>query len=161
MPAHTGNIDNVYLPAIGLLHDIADADVVFFGQLFVDHALPESFNIVHLYAQHKVLGKLRAVICLKDEPAFIALKTCVTISLPVDLKTQFYKKLFGAFIIAPRRYKGSSDKNFIYVLGYYKIVQTALFVCSTGFFLLYSTKKAPPKASTNNTEPASDIFSPV
>ena len=64
MPANTGDINDIDLHPVRLPGYLADADAVFFGQLFIDHHLPERCYVIHLNAKHEIFGKAYNIVML-------------------------------------------------------------------------------------------------
>ena len=87
MPADTGQVNDVYFAAIGLVGWFADPNPEFFGELFFRYRPPEFVGIADSDINHQVFGKGNIVEFLQNESTSIALKTNIITGIPVDGET--------------------------------------------------------------------------
>src|SRR5579859_6537900 len=103
VPANSGYIDDIDLPAIGLRPDIPYPDTVLFGQLLIQYHFSEFVDIGDLNAKHKILGEFYFVVVLEDEPATVTFQPGIAIGFPINMKAQLLEELLGAMEVAAGR----------------------------------------------------------
>lgn len=92
MPAYAGKVDEIYLPAIGLVLGLRNADAEFTGEVFFRNFFVEFVCAADAYTDHEIFRKFPVIKFLKDELAIVSLKPGRVAGIPFFAEAEFQEQ---------------------------------------------------------------------